>query len=158
MWETLDLHALLENAVLTVYSIEPVVAKAQNLATGKGFDVPYFRIITAFFLCILTVIVAAVLLKASRAQNGRNDTKSNYFNEIVSIATQSFHGNRRLSSTTLSVLEAHRITASADLCRIKVDGETIVLVVSHSAIAVLTRNKCLSNEEDWHATQDLARS
>lgn len=128
-------------AGLLSYAFVPSHALAQNLATGSGFTIPYVRIILALIVCILIAIAAGALLKAA---NGRGSVTGDTSNQGSSFKLSNMlRLGKRLghSQSSLKVLEARKITMSADLCKVEVDGETIVLVISQASILVLSRQK-----------------
>jgi hypothetical protein len=114
------------------FFLAPISALGANLATGTPFQIPFARVGASLAICILIISAVAFLLRATW-MNG----------SAGSLAGLKFGLGKKLGLMQggFRILETRRLTPTSDVCRLEIDGETLVLVVSQGAILVLYRQK-----------------
>ena len=106
----------------------PTIAAAQSLAHGHPIELPLIRLVGGLLLCTLIAVVAALLLKRFVAGGGV-------------FAFGKAGGAGWLKTGLVRVLETHRISPHADLCRLVCGQTEYLVVVSPGGATVLREAK-----------------
>jgi hypothetical protein len=112
--------------------LTPISTLAGDLTTGTPFQIPFARIGAGLVVCILIIFAITILLRATWMNGSAGP-----------LAGLKFGLGKKLGSVEggFRILETRRLTPTSDICRLELDGETLVLVVSQGAIVVLYRQK-----------------
>jgi hypothetical protein len=112
--------------------VMPISTMAGSLATGTTFQIPFARLGASLVICILIIFAIGLTVRAARM----NSLAGRFTGLKVGMG-------RKLGGKDggFSILETRRLTPSSDICRLQIDDEIIVLVVSQSNILVLYRQQ-----------------
>jgi hypothetical protein len=114
------------------FILTPISTLAGDLTTGTPFQIPFGRIAAGLVLCILIIFAVALLLRATWMNGSAGPLASLKLG--LGKKPSLIRGDFR-------VLETRRLTPTSDICRLEINDETLVLVVSQGAILVLYRQK-----------------
>lgn len=102
-------------------------ALAQQLGGATPVDIPVVQIVAGLILCSLAAFAAALFLR-QRIGAGTPAPKSGL----------SWLARRASTDRPLRVLETHRLSAHADLCRFIANEREYVVIVTSAAITIVT--------------------
>jgi len=106
----------------------PTMAAARDLAHGHPIELPLLRLVGGLLLCTLIAVIAALLLKRFVAGGG-----------VLAIGKGAAAG--WLKTGLVRVLETHRISPHADVCRLVCGQTEYLVVVSPGGATVLREAK-----------------
>lgn len=102
---------------------EPVLAATLGTAAGPG--VPWLRIVVAFAFCIGLAIAAIWLLRMYRERR------------IAQSATGWLAKRKERDQRKIEVVETRRISAHADVCLLRWQGRSYLLLVGQSGASLI---------------------
>jgi hypothetical protein len=112
--------------------LAPISTLAGDLTTGTPFQIPFARIGAGLTICVLIIFAVALFLRATwmNGSAGPLEGLKLGLGKKLGLVTGGFR-----------ILDTRRLTPTSDICRLEIDGEILVLVVSQGAILVLYRQK-----------------
>lgn len=99
-------------------------ASAQVLATGSAPEVSVVRVLAALAICFAAAFALTLAWRSRRSERG------GMLARILAFSPQA--GSR------IEIVEARRISASADICMIRIDGSEYLIVVGPGGLQLVT--------------------